>query len=74
MGFRKPDLSDCRQHVQACMAAIKSPYNDGYTSMYCKKDLWQFKCWLDREYTQLPKFADEHEWEKELLIETLARD
>lgn len=71
MGFRKPDLDDAWTSIRRSISEIRSPYNDGYTSSYCKKDLYLLKCWLEEEYNRLPKFADEKDWDQERLIEKL---
>lgn len=73
MGFRKPDLDQARQAIAACMREIRSPYNDGLTSSYCKRDLYMLKSWLEEEYSRLPQFSDEESWEQERLIEILQR-
>jgi len=55
------------------MTEIGSPYNDGFTSAYCKRDLYVLKCWLDDEYRKLPTFAGEEVWEQDRLVEILKR-
>lgn len=59
--------------IGSCLVEIKSPYNDGWTSESCKHDLYLLKCWLDDEYTRLPKFSGEDEWEKQRLLDHLKR-
>lgn len=71
MGFQKPDLHTARLAIGSCLVEICSPYNDGWTSQGCKKDLYQLKCWLDDEYKKLPRFPDEEQWEKELMWDRL---
>jgi hypothetical protein len=71
MGFQKPNLDAARQIIGVSLHEIRSPYNDGFTACYCKHDLYLLKYWLDEEYKQLPKFAEEDEWEKQRLITTL---
>ena len=73
MGYRAPDLESAHQAIQHCLREISSPYNDGYTSAYCKQDLYMLKSWLDEEYARLPKFVDEDKWEQERLINILQR-
>lgn len=73
MGFQKPDLPAARLAIGSCLVEIKSPYNDGWTSEACKHDLYLLKCWLDEEYSKLPKFSGEDEWEKQRLIDHLRR-
>jgi hypothetical protein len=71
MELRKPDLNDARSAIRTSLAEIHSPYNDGWTSSSCKKDLYQLKCWLDNEYRKLPTFVGEEKWEQERLVEIL---
>jgi hypothetical protein len=71
MGFLKPDLGGVRNAIGKVLAEIKSPYNDGFTSSYCKHDLYMLKCWLDDEYAKLPKFVGEEKWEQERVVQIL---
>ena len=73
MGFQKPDLNGAWRDIARCMAEIRSPYNDGWTSSYCKKDLYMLKSWLDEQYKDLPKFSDEEQWEQQRIIDILKR-
>ena len=73
MGFRKPDLNLPTQEISRCLTEIRSPYNDGFVQMSCKKDLYLLKCWLEDEYSSLPKFSGEEQWEQQRLIEILKR-
>lgn len=71
MGFKKPELDAAYAVIRRAVIEISSPYNDGFSSMYCKKDLWMLKCWLEDIYDQLPRFGDEDEWEKERIVNIL---
>jgi hypothetical protein len=71
MGFRKPDLDTAYSAIRRSLGEIRSPYNDGFTSAYCKHELYQLKCWLDDEYRRLPTFVGEQAWEQDRLIEVL---
>jgi len=73
MGFRKPNLDDARSAIRTSLVEIASPYNDGWTSSSCKKDLYVLKCWLEDEYQRLPTFVGEEEWEQVRLIDVLKR-
>jgi hypothetical protein len=73
MGFQKPDLSTAYHAVRHIMTEIGSPYNDGFTSSYCKRDLYVLKCWLEDEYSRLPTFVGEEQWEQERLVEILKK-
>lgn len=71
MGFRKPNLNIPTDEIRRCLSEIHSAYNDGFTQMSCKKDLYLLKCWLEDEYRRLPHFSGEEQWEQERLIEIL---
>ena len=71
MGFRKPDLDAAYRAMRTSLGEIRSPYNDGWTSISCKQELYMLKCWLEDEYAKLPKFAGEEKWEQERVIEIL---
>ena len=73
MGFLKPDISIAYSAIRKSLAEIDSPYNDGFTSVYCKKDLYVLKSWLEDEYQRLPKFVGEEKWEQERVLEILKR-
>ena len=73
MGFQKPDLENARWAIARAIGEICSPYNDGWTSMSCKHDLYLLKCWLEDRYEHLPYFAGEEQWEQERIIETLKK-
>jgi hypothetical protein len=73
MGFSKPNLDPAYHAIRQTLTEIGSPYNDGFTSSYCKKDLYQLKCWLDDAYCKLPTFVGEEQWEQERLVEILKR-
>jgi hypothetical protein len=71
MGFRKPNFNQAETALRGILGEIHSPYNDGFTSSYCKKELYQLKCWLDDEYRKLPTFTGEEAWEQDRLVEIL---
>jgi len=73
MGFLKPDISPAYSAIRKSLVEIHSPHNDGFTSAYCKKDLYVLKCWLEDEYKRLPKFVGEEKWEQERVVEILKR-
>jgi hypothetical protein len=73
MGFLKPDISPAYSAIRKSLTEIHSPYNDGWTSSSCKRDLYQLKCWLDDEYRKLPTFIGEEQWEQDRLVEILKR-
>ena len=71
MGFLKPDISTAYSAIRKSLVEIGSPCNDGFTSSYCKKDLYLLKCWLEDEYQKLPTFVGEDKWDQERMIEIL---
>jgi hypothetical protein len=71
MGFRSPDLRTAENEIRRCIQEITSPYNDGWTQMSCKHQLYQLKCLLDDVYPTLPQFVGEEKWEQERLITLL---
>jgi len=71
MGFQKPDLASAQAAIGACLVEIRSPYNDGWTSAACKRELYMLKSWLEDEYQRLPTFFEEKQWEQERLIQKL---
>ena len=73
MGFQKPDISTAYSIIRSSLMEITSPYNDGFTSSYCKQELYQLKCWLEDEYAELPTFAGEETWEQDRILEILKR-
>jgi hypothetical protein len=73
MGFCKPNLDDAYSAIRKSLVEIHSPYNDGWTSSSCKRDLYMLKCWLEDEYKRLPNFAGEEAWEQERVVEILKR-
>lgn len=73
MGFRKPNIDDAYNAIRQNLVEIHSPYNDGWTSSSCKKELYLLKCWLEDKYTELPTFAGEELWEQERILEILKK-
>ena len=71
MGFLKPDISTAYSAIRKSLVEIGSPYNDGFTASYCKKDLYLLKCWLEDEYHKLPTFTGEEAWKQDRLVEIL---
>jgi hypothetical protein len=65
MGFRKPDLNPAYSAIRTSLGEIHHPGNDGFTTSYCKHDLYMLKCWLEDEYSKLPTFVGEEKWEQE---------
>ena len=73
MGFHKPNLASVRNDIGKYLIEIHSPYNDGWTQMSCKEELYMLKCWLEAEYKDLPTFAGEEKWEQNRILAILKR-
>ena len=73
MGFKKPNLAPAYHAIRQVLTEIGSPYNDGFTSSYCKQDLYVLKCWLEDEYNKLPTFIGEEQWNQQRVLEILKR-
>ena len=65
-------LTSVEVRLSNLTAEVLSPYNDGWTALAYKKQLWELKCLLEDIYDQLPGFGnDELEWEKERVYNKL---
>jgi hypothetical protein len=74
MGFKKSwDSNHIISELRSAAVNAASSYNDGWTAMMCKHDLYQVKCWLDDVYPTLPKFSGEEKWEQERVISILKK-
>jgi len=62
-----------RSAIRKSLSEIGSSRNDGFTSSYCKQELYQLKCWLNDEYKKLPTFLGEEVWEQERLVQLLKK-
>ena len=67
MGFHKPNFNHAYTAIRSVLAEIHTPYNDGFVQSHCKHELYMLKCWLDTEYSKLPKFAGE--WRPSVLFD-----
>jgi hypothetical protein len=74
MGFLKPNYAVIKDALRKIMGEISSPYNDGFTSSYCKQELYMLKCWLEDEYDKLPNFVGEEEWEQDRIVQILRKE
>ena len=68
------DVADIYQQLRSIASQVRSPYNDGFTSSYCKQDLYRVKCFIEDLYADLPKFTGEDKWEQDRMIEVLKRN
>ena len=73
MGFQKPDIDSAYFVIRKSLGEIHSPYNDGWISSSCKRELYLLKCWLEDEYNSLPTFNGEDQWEQDRLVEILKK-
>lgn len=71
MGFQKPNLESAKTAIGMAMIEVTSAYNDGWTAMSCKHDLYLLKCWLDDQYDRLPRFSGEEKWEQDRIVKKL---
>jgi hypothetical protein len=67
------DERDIWLQLGRMMAEIRSPYTDGFTGSCIKQELFHIKCFLDEEYSRLPRFSDEDHWEKQRTFDLLKR-
>jgi hypothetical protein len=67
------DVDNITTQLRSAAREAGSPYNDGFSGMMCKRDLWQIKCILDDLYRDLPTFSGEEKWEEERTFEILKR-
>ena len=73
MGFQKPNIESAYSIIRTSLGEIHSPYNDGWTSRSCKRELYLLKCWLEDKYSELPNFVGEELWEQERLVDILKK-
>ena len=74
MGFRQPPGADSIiSMLRTLVTEAHNPFNDGWTASSCKHELYRVKCYLNDQYSRLPRFAGEDEWEKERVAELLKR-
>lgn len=73
MGFRKPNFNQAELALRSILGEISHPGNDGFTSSYCKRELYMLKCWLEDEYNKLPTFIGEDKWEQEQILKILKK-
>ena len=74
MGFQKRwDMSSLYSQIRALASETRSPYNDGFTAMSCKQELYQLKCFIEDQYNNLPTFSGEEEWEQQRIIQKLKK-
>jgi hypothetical protein len=74
MGFQKRwDVSNLYSQIRALASETRSSYNDGFTAMSCKQELYLLKCFIEDQYSDLPKFSGEEEWEQKRIIQQLKK-
>jgi hypothetical protein len=71
MGFLKPNIDSAYSVIRKSLGEIHSPYNDGWTQRSCKHELYMLKCWLETEYSKIPTFEGEEQWEQDRVIQLL---
>lgn len=65
-------INEAKLVLTRLAANVLDPYNDGWTASLSKKELYEFKCWLEDMYSKLPTFVGEEEWEQERIIQILS--
>jgi len=73
MGFQKPHIDQVTRYIRECAGNARSPHNDGWTAMACKKTLVNLKWLIEDVLEDCPTFAGEEKWEQERLMELLKR-
>ncbi len=73
MGFRKPNMADAIAEVRRCASEARSPYNDGWVAMSCKKELVDLKWLIEDLLEDCPTFIGEEIWEQDRLVQILKR-
>lgn len=72
MGYRKGwDKADIEQQIYAIYQTCASPYNDGYTGFFAKRDLLELKFLIDDMLERTPKFVGEEEIYQERMLKKL---
>lgn len=51
------NVGDIIRQLNLCSSQVNSPFNDGWTSWGCKKDLLTVKYHLDELLAEAPKFS-----------------
>lgn len=67
------DVADLHRQIRAIHTQVKNPFNDGFTAVGCKQDLFQLKCLIEDLYADTPNFAGEEEWYQARTIELLKK-
>lgn len=62
MGFKYPDVVTAESIIRNACIETQSNYNDGFTQLEVKKDLYRLKWILDEYFAKAPKFIGEEEW------------
>lgn len=69
--IKRWDVGDIQRQLGTCSAQVGNVYNDGFTAWACKQDLLQVKYELDQMLRDLPTFAGEEEYVRELEKKTV---
>lgn len=69
MGFKKPNLVEAEIEIRKAFYEVNSKYNDGFTSLEIKKDLYRLKWIFDEQFHKCPTFVGEDEWVQKILQE-----
>ena len=67
------DVAEVMRQIRAMHRQAASPYNDGFTAIGCKQDLFQIKCLVEDLYADIPTFAGEEQWYEQRTMDLLKR-
>jgi hypothetical protein len=68
------DIDDVARQIRAIHRQAASPYNDGFTAIGCKQDLFQIKCLIEDLYADTPIFDEEDQWQEQRTLDLLKRN
>ena len=67
------DVAEVMRQIRAMHRQAASPYNDGFTAIGCKQDLFQIKCLVEDLYADIPTFAGEEQWYEQRTMDLLKK-
>ena len=67
------DVAEVMRQVRAMHRQAASPYNDGFTAIGCKQDLFQIKCLVEDLYADTPTFEGEDKWHEQRTMDLLKK-
>lgn len=67
------DVDDIARQLRSIHRQAASPYNDGFTAVGCKQDLFQLKCLIEDLYEDTPTFSGEEVWHQQRTLDLLKK-